>query len=275
MAVNEIPVVGSSLRLDPKLALSVAAFYSIAISSFYLHGYWGFFGISPLEYVSFSDVVKIAIFPLVTTMLGIFIGLGNGLVTDPFLERKSENLESSWLTRFLVKKLFWWPSIFAMFAAAALVPEPVKWWICTALALVPLAQISHSKFAKSLVPDESQRIWMLFLPALALLLAFSSGRFQAWQLAHFDATQRWGNRQWVPVNVVNPSRSSLSLNESCDKPVLYLGLLGSAYFFYEKSSMEVAVVERKDDRIIYFRSKARLHETLCNSKTVIEGINRT
>src|SRR5207253_7010755 len=55
--------------------LSLITPYAIVVSLLYLFGYWSSFGINILEYVSFPDVLKLAIYPVflgaVLSTLGI------------------------------------------------------------------------------------------------------------------------------------------------------------------------------------------------------------
>ena len=49
--------------------------YAFAISLAYLFGYWSTFDINILEYISFSEVIKLSLYPLVASLLFFVLGL--------------------------------------------------------------------------------------------------------------------------------------------------------------------------------------------------------
>jgi hypothetical protein len=47
----------------------------LAVAACYLFGYWGFFGINVLEFVSFADLAKLAVYPLLASLLFAALGI--------------------------------------------------------------------------------------------------------------------------------------------------------------------------------------------------------
>jgi hypothetical protein len=130
------------VKIEPKMAMSAAAIYSVAISSFYIYGFWSCFGINPFEYISFSDVAKIASFPLGIAFLGIILGAGVNATSNLSLIDDGIEQELSGLAAKLQDGRFLWPSIGALLLVAFLVPEPFKSALCTLLFLVPITQFA-------------------------------------------------------------------------------------------------------------------------------------
>ncbi len=56
-------------------AVYLATPYAFAISLAYLFGYWSTFDINILEYVSFADVIKLSLYPLVASLLFSVFGM--------------------------------------------------------------------------------------------------------------------------------------------------------------------------------------------------------
>lgn len=67
------------MNLGIKEVLTVGVPYCIAIGACYLFGYWGSFHINVLEFITFADVAKIAVYPLMTTLV---FGLAGYLSAD-------------------------------------------------------------------------------------------------------------------------------------------------------------------------------------------------
>jgi hypothetical protein len=128
------------------------------------------------------------------------------------------------------------------------------------------SQFAHSPVISKVLPNASQRHWLIAMPAAWLIIAFGVGRFQGSDVANFSLYFGKYQRAFSLLQVVDLDRSGLPLRESCDQPVLYLGLLGSTYFFYEKKTMEVASFERRGDRGLFFRSSSKWAELACPPK---------
>ena len=56
----------------------LATSYGFVVSMLYLFGYWSTFDINILEYIKISDVIKISIYPIITTVgitiMGFIVG---------------------------------------------------------------------------------------------------------------------------------------------------------------------------------------------------------
>jgi len=63
------------MRFRPKDVLVIGIPYLFLISLLNLFGYWGRFKINVLEFVGFSDVGKLAIYPLVAALAFVLIGM--------------------------------------------------------------------------------------------------------------------------------------------------------------------------------------------------------
>jgi hypothetical protein len=70
----------SSAFLSPKAWLVL---YALMVSAIYLWGYWGTFGINVLDYLRVSDIIKAAVYPVVSAFAFMAIGALLGEVLSP------------------------------------------------------------------------------------------------------------------------------------------------------------------------------------------------
>jgi hypothetical protein len=73
-----------------------ATSYGFVVSMLYLFGYWSTFDINILEYIKISDVIKISIYPILTsfgiTITGIIVAGFYGRISAKPNVQKSEKL---------------------------------------------------------------------------------------------------------------------------------------------------------------------------------------
>lgn len=60
--------------------------YGFVVSMLYLFGYWSTFGINILEYIEISDVIKLSIYPILTSV-GVNVA---GFAIGDFIRRWAE-----------------------------------------------------------------------------------------------------------------------------------------------------------------------------------------
>lgn len=65
-----------------------AAGYGFVVSMLYLFGYWSTFGINILEYIEISDVIRLSIYPAITSVGMFVVGYAIGVFTSHWLAKK-------------------------------------------------------------------------------------------------------------------------------------------------------------------------------------------
>lgn len=85
---------------QPKL-LYFATPYAFSVSLAYLYGYWSTFDINIFEYISFADVIKLSLFPILISMWAFAIGILLRIVKD-IDTSTTNNTKSTWEDRWLI-----------------------------------------------------------------------------------------------------------------------------------------------------------------------------
>src|SRR2546425_6091521 len=63
------------MQLRRQEAIAIAVPYFIAIGACYLFGYWGAFNVNVLEFIDLADLAKLAIYPLIGSVLAWLAGM--------------------------------------------------------------------------------------------------------------------------------------------------------------------------------------------------------
>ena len=230
-----------SIRLGAKEFLAFGAPYMVAVGVCYLIGYWGAFQINVFEYISFSDVVKLAIHPLLTSLVFFLAGVAS-----------SELLLSSRLppgggSKTVVSQFGFkhWRIVFAgliliIVLVAIFAPEPGKWFVVAALLALFSTPLSHISEVIELLPNPRIRTTVLFLSLLLPAMSFAYGR----QEAHRVKT---GSANYF----VNVERSKLPLEFDEKSQVAYLGLLGDLYVLREGKTGNIVFLRQRSDMPLF------------------------
>lgn len=215
--------------------------YGAIVASLYLFGYWGAFEINILEFVGFSELVKLAAYPLLASLTFLIIGYalselfhGDSLPPGGGADTK--------IGRFGRK---YWRSLLAVHISVVVLigifgQAPEKWFVVASLASVLSVPLSHLAFFISVIPDPRIRGSVLFLLFLVAGMAFAYGRLDA----HLAKTG-------FSPQVVDVTRSNLSLQSDKKKPVAYLGYVGGYFMLYESATGSVVIMKPKNDNAIF------------------------
>ncbi len=172
--MNEIPY---------KKCLAFALPYSIAVSLLYLFGYWGFFRINVLEFVGFDDIAKLALYPLLGSLLSLWVGFATSQVLSGDRFPPGGGAQSR--IRQLGRK-HWQGLIIVNFLlvliSASFLPEPGKWFVVAVLVSFFSTPMTHLDYFIALIPNPRLRDTILYLLILTDALAFAFGNLDATSL---------------------------------------------------------------------------------------------
>jgi len=233
------------MNLGIRDIIAIGVPYLIAVSACYLFGYWGTFHINALEFISFADIAKLAIYPLVISLGFFFIGLlTSQLVLAPFFPPgggASSVIGKAGITHW---RILVFGEVFLITVVYFFVPEPTKWLVIAMLAGPLSIPLTHLDKVIQFVPDPSTRATFLFLVVLLPPLSFAEGRQDAFKVKANSAAQ-----------FVDVSRSQLPLTSDEKNPVAYLGYLGNVYILRESKTGQIIIVKQHDDHPLFLSPK--------------------
>ncbi|WP_144289777.1 hypothetical protein [Ideonella sp. A 288] len=223
--------------MSSKDALSVALPFALAVGGAYSTGYWGYFHIDALQFVSLVDVAKLAVYPLLflalsTILSATYVESAFGPGFEPGAGADTR------VGRFLRK--FARPltllNILLVVAALTLIPDPFRWHVVSVLC-VPLAgPLTHTLYFETLIPNARFRAILVGQVLLLPILAFAIGRGAAIRVDSGDSDL-----------YVDAMRSSLPAYSSVSEPLVYIGKLGETYFVREPRTGKIVLFRLKDE----------------------------
>ena len=221
--------------------LSLSVPYFIAVGACYLFGYWGAVGINVLEFVGFTDIAKLAVYPLVAGLaFTVLAAVFSEIVTGKHLPTGGgEHTSVGQFGRRFARPILALVVI-AIVVVATVGSEPFKWFTIAFLVMLFAAPLSHMDATISAIPNPKARFLALQLLLILPPLSFAHGRMDI-----YLATKL------ISARTVDITRSKLAL--ACDEknPVIYLGLLGTTFILRETKSGQLILVKQKDDNPLF------------------------
>ena len=219
-----------------KEILAVAVPFSIAVGACYLFGYWGPVGINLLEFVGFTDIAKLAIYPLVASLALFFLGLVLSLITtgNRMPVGGGRHTKVGQFGRRFARELLALV-VLAIIGVYAIAPEPFKWLGIAFLAVFFAAPLANMDAFVEALPSSAIRFALTLLLLMLPALSFAVGRADIYFA-----------RNLVSAKTVDVERSKLPLTSETKLPVIYLGLLGSTFVLLETKTGQLILV--KQDR---------------------------
>lgn len=234
-----------------KELLAFAAAYMMLVGACYLAGYWGSFQINVFEFISFSDVVKLAVFPLMPFLIGLFVGVfffqlwslgdASGLEISNRERRRSG---------FQLPRLFLLVVISCVVLLIVFSPMIGKFWpplpsgliaFFVGLLAIPLSYVDE--FIEML-PNRDVRLVALFLFLFVPPVSWSYG---VWR-AH---TVKTGAAELF----MDVSRLQLFIESDPKIRLAYLGLLGDLYVLRESQSGKIVFLKKSVDTPLFLVPK--------------------
>ena len=228
-----------------KEAVAVVVPYLIGVGACFQFGYWGAFHINVLEFISFADVAKLAVYPLMASLVFVLAGvLFSELVYWPHLppgggSKSKVGMFGQKYWRWLLALLICIVVLVAIYG-----PEPGKWFAVAMLVSLFSTPLTHLEKLIEVVPNPRTRAMALLLVLLLPSISFAYGRHQAF-LVKTGASEQF-------VDVVH---SKLPIASDEKNPVAYLGFLGSVYVLREAKTGQVIFVKQRDNSPLFIVSK--------------------
>jgi hypothetical protein len=233
------------MNLGTKEIVAFGAPYLVAVGACYLFGYWGAFQINVLEYISIADVAKLAIYPLMASLVFALAGVAfSELVHSPHFPPGGGN--DTPVGRLGLKhwRLLLGLQIVVTVLVATYAPEPGKWFVVALLVSLFSTALAHIEKVIELLPNPRVRSTVLFLSLFLPTMGFAYGRQQAYLV-----------KTGVIDHFVDVERSKLPFTADAKSQVAYLGLLGNIYVLREGKKGYIIFVKQRDDSPLFLVPK--------------------
>lgn len=243
------------MQIGLKEMVAIAVPYLVAVAACFQFGYWGAFNVNVLELVSFADIAKLAVYPLLASLVFILAGvLVAEILQSPHLP--SGGGANTNLGRFGRKHWRWLVAVqvLVIMALSLFGPDRVKWFLVAFLVASLSTPLSHVESLIELLPNPKWRATSLFilllLPGFILLLlpglGFAYGRQEAFLV-----------KTGFPARVVDVTRSKLPLSSDTKNPVSYLEFVGGIHVLYEAQSGQVVFLKQRDETPLFITPRHR------------------
>ena len=207
--------------------IALVAPYSITVSTLYLFGYWGSFGVNIFEYVGLAEIAKIALYQLM--YYGAFVLLGS-LISEMFFGSiirrvmppgSGADLPEAKFVRILFRLVHLAMVGFALYIA--LFTESEMRWILAGAFISPVVSIAvdRSGFLLEVLPDSAARNAIIYPSVIILLLAYGFGA--------------------VGAIAVKTKEDKVLVNQTLPEKG-YIGRTSSHVFFWKKDSKAVEIL---------------------------------
>ena len=211
--------------------------------------YWDTFNLNGLSYISVSDILKSAVYPIISTMIFVFIGsfIGSFTGNNP----KQNNYESYYddgnisklfLFIILVSFVAW---IFLIFFILSFKFE-YKWFIWAYVASFPLFMvIGEDKILTKVISDRNYRIviadFIIYLP----FLAFASGKYKSEQIQN-NSKYTYSTRSHInPVNNLI-FMDTIKYLGNTDKNFIFTDLNNKSIFIIKSDNIDTLILKTKE-----------------------------
>jgi hypothetical protein len=214
-------------------SLWVASAYTLLVTSLYLFGYWGRFGLNVLEFIGIGDIVSHALMPFLASMAFAVLGFVISTV-DPRRDLFPPGGGAySPIGRFgrAHWKVLLTLDLWALALVAILGPEPLRWFLVIILIMPVATALTHIDFLIAAMPNPSVRAFVLDFSLMIAAAAFAVGRQQA------DSLLKGAGP--LLVDVVG---SGLQLKSDASHPVSYVGHVTDFFVLYDSAQSQVVIL---------------------------------
>jgi hypothetical protein len=219
--------------------------YAIFVAILYLWGYWGTFNVNVLEHINISEVVKIAVYPLVSAFLFFVIGVLIGQFIAPGSSLPPGGGKNTALGRFLDKKI---GKIFILFLFVGVcafiffdfIGSREKWTILAiVVAFVIYLPLKSSDVLRNELKSDEVRSAAIFIVSALVPFAYVRGAMNAQDILT--------GKNFLYQNIDPPSVQDDSAAEPSAR-LRYLGKLNDRFIFFDpvkEATVFVAMAEVK------------------------------
>lgn len=228
----------TSALLSPKFWLAP---YALVVSTLYLWGYWGTFDINVLDYIGLSDVVKAAVYPILSSFTALAIGALMGEVLSPRIEPGGG--AHTPIAKF-VRKLAPVLAIayLILFVGIALYGGSIKWHLLpTLIALLVYLPVKETDLLAKEIPADGLRSIIIFLLILLGPYAYGHGRLEA-----DDVIQ--GNKYRAVISAL--PTTGLVASRKAEERSRFVGKLGDRFAVYDPVAHSVSLIAASELKVL-------------------------
>jgi hypothetical protein len=205
--------------------------------------YWDTFGLNGLSFISASDIIKSAVYPISTSLLwifpwaiGYFFKVKNvELIADGKIFKKEWQENLFFISWVVLTNIVYFINI------------PYKWQLFPFIAsILPVLYLLELNFLKPYFKKEMDRFAFIFLAVFFLLFSYSAGKYQGNLIL--------SNQKYKYIKNISPSlNQSMRTNKDTLK---YIGSSGNSSFFTDLKNQAVLIIKESTlDTLILYDSK--------------------
>lgn len=220
--------------------------YFLSVASLYLWGYWSAFEVNIFEYVSLSDVLKTAVFPIASVFVFVALGVVVGEALFPHGFMPPGGSKNTAVGKFLNRI---GPAVGALYVgglAALLVFGPTeKWRVLPLLIAIPVSlTLKEAGLLREEVKSDSARSVLIFLLSTLPAYAYGHGILKANDLRTGKAFS------FVDSPLDGVSKGS---DAPANKKPRYVGRAGQTYFLFDPVSKGLLIVPESQIKLIQLK----------------------
>ena len=226
------------------------SFYLITVGVLYLWGYWGRFDINILEYISFTDVVKLSLYPIVSVFLVVVIGT----IIGAFSSRNGDEFPlglgpETRAGRFLLRHKNGIVYIYVIATVSVwLFGSEVKWHLIPPLIGIPVYVLSlRYRFLSEIIPNSKIRSILVYLLAILPIYSYSQGNIDALRIIN-------GYRYKYIVSGKIPGLE-IPYSEEENNRIKYVGYMNTYLFLLMPDNKTLLIVQFEEIKGLQIRSK--------------------
>jgi hypothetical protein len=222
--------------------ISFATSYGFVVASLYLFAFWGSFKLNILEFVGFSDLIRLALYPVVISIV-MFVP---GVALSKLLSGNSlppGGASNTALRRFGLKhwRILVAADIVLALAVALFLKQPERWLVVAAILAFLSTPLSHLDILIGLIPNPSARHTILALLIFVLGAAFATGKIEADTII--------GGRAAYLIDIQS---SGLQLETKASE-LSYVGYVAENFVLYENATRRIVFVKGKDRNLLVLK----------------------
>jgi len=215
----------------------IASFYSVVVGILYLWGYWSSFEVNILEYISLTDIVKVAIFPILSSFIIFALGAiaGELMLAGKFPDGGGVNTPTG---RFLNKYKDWLLALYILCTYLIfLFGQTQKWLILPLLISIPISTwLRNRGFLQDLIPNGSANRTIGLLVCALPFYAFGHGIMNAHAIID-GATYQYVDLDMKKLSFI------VSDPEFKDNKLKFIGVLNNLIFLMPTGGKTIIIAK--------------------------------
>ncbi len=232
--------------------------YMLIVSTLYLLGYWSVFHINILEFISISDIIKLAIKQLAYSTAVLVFGMiaGELFLRPLFPIGEGANTPIGKFSNRYWKQIMCFIYCF-IFYLILFNKDPQKWMlIAIILGIISSIFISKTKIFNEIIKNENIRICITVFISVLPFISF------AWGLNDGHAIKN------------NKPKLTVQYSKYNKIEFRYIGFAGDYFFIYNKKNNEILLVGSKDVGKLKFLVHEKNKDLPATIKTATKKIER-